>query len=375
MEFKLWFATDATEKTKAYRLRYELFVKEQHLFLDEADHENQWLTDEYDASGHILLAELDGEVVGSLRINLGKDAPFSASYRETYDTDRFRDVLSEKDMMIATRFLIRKDYRGSMLSFQMLWHMFEFAANQEVALILVNCEPHLINRYNKLGFRPYGGISNHPTSGLLVCTAVVTHDFEYMLKIKSPLTQALATMAPNSELKDRLVPLITADAAVMSQDFTDADAFIEKVNHSLKDVGEGLGHIFGHEADALVLIAKSHLLRCPPGASLIHKGHVSRTLYILLSGQLEVRDEGALVAVIDKPGALIGEVALFTDGERISDVITGPEGAQVLALNERNLKDLINDYGTIAAKFLHYVTQSLCYKLKERAAWSLKSSS
>ena len=44
------------------------------------------------------------------------------------------------------------------------------------------------------------------------------------------------------------------------------------------------------------------------------------------------------------------------------------EGAQVLSLNNSTLRDLIASHGSLAAKFLLFVTRGLCAKLKERAA-------
>ncbi|MDJ0839562.1 MAG: hypothetical protein QNK37_23785 [Acidobacteriota bacterium] len=46
-------------------MRYELYVEGRNLCTDVADHDRRMLKDEDDERGRILLAELDGEIVGT----------------------------------------------------------------------------------------------------------------------------------------------------------------------------------------------------------------------------------------------------------------------------------------------------------------------
>lgn len=54
--------------------------------MNEADHERRWLTDEDDADSPIVIAVVDGRVVGTIRITWGGAAPFRDSNRKAYDT-------------------------------------------------------------------------------------------------------------------------------------------------------------------------------------------------------------------------------------------------------------------------------------------------
>jgi CRP-like cAMP-binding protein len=89
---------------------------------------------------------------------------------------------------------------------------------------------------------------------------------------------------------------------------------------------------------------------------------------MLLTGSFEVWREKRRIVELDACGTVVGEVAFFTQGGRMSDVVVGSGGARVLALSDRTLRELIMSHGPVAAKFLYYVAQGLCNKLRIEAA-------
>ncbi len=369
-EFNLRTAETEEEKQASYRLRYELYVEEQSLFQKVADHERRWLSDEYDECSDIILAESNGCIIGTTRSTWGSVTTFSQSTRDDFEMDIFSGIVDERDMVVVSRLLVRKEYRGTVLAFQLLWKSWEYAARCGAELILGSCEPHLLSHYWKYGFRPYGKISNHPTNGILVPIAVVAGDFDHLRKINSPMLTPLSLRPQPSQLVDQILPLLTEDVAVKASYSGVVDDYFDEVAHHLVKAEKELAGIFGDREGALVILAKSHILKCSKGDALIYKGQASRTLFILLSGSLTVQENGQTVATVNKNGALVGEVALFSKQPRMSDVIAGPDGARVLALNNSTLRELIHSYGTVTAKFMHYVVVGLCEKLQERAGIS-----
>ncbi len=371
MVAKLRFAKTDEDRGAIYRFRYELYVEGQGLFQDEADHERRWLYDEYDAHSHLLLAEVDGKVVATTRLTCGTDVVFSDETRETYELDRFINIVGEAGIAVATRLLVSPDYRGTDLSGMCMYAIFELAANQGIEIALANCEAHLVNRYWKVGFRAYGGLYNHPTNGVLVRIALLLGDMGYMRQVKSPFIPALSKKpTPTSEeMTAQLRAALTQNRAVVSKLGTSTADYTNELSRWLNDGVKLCGLLNDLElSEARILLDMSHILSCNPGDAIIRKGHVSRTLYMLLSGSLEVRDESGLVARLEERGAMVGEVAFFTSGARMSDVIVGPKGARVLALSDRTLRELIASHGPVAAKFLHFVARGLCEKLRGQAA-------
>ncbi len=367
--FLIRFAESEADRHAIFRFRYDLYVTQQGLFQEEADHERKWLTDDGDSKGHLVMAELSGKLLGTARLTWGADAPFSEEYRELYNLDAFNGVLADRDIMIGTRLLVDPEFRGGLLLFQMLWFCFEFSARNSVEVYLGNCEPHLVAAYHKIGFRPFGALSNHPTNGMLVPVACLAGDFEYHRQIKSTMLPALL----NRPTPPRYLPelrRILADHVPVVGEVDRSEHFWDEVNTLLNDPEHGLcGGLFERE-EALVLLAKSQLIRCPAEMAVIRKDHVSQTVYILLDGSLRVLDGEREVAEVTRRGALVGEVAFFAQRTRMSDVVVGADGATLLALNHSTLKRLIKGYGTQAAKFLLYVTRELSEKLLERAARS-----
>ena len=65
------------ERETVFRLRHDIYVEElglRHLASDEDGR----MCDEEDAGGRLLVAVADGRVVGTMRLNLGADAPVHA---------------------------------------------------------------------------------------------------------------------------------------------------------------------------------------------------------------------------------------------------------------------------------------------------------
>ena len=362
-KYEIRIARDDAEREAAFNLRYALYVEAQGLFADVADHERRVLVDAIDEHAMIFVAEHEGEIVGTLRVQWC-DKGLDPQDRELFDIDGFTDLVDESEIAIGSRQLVHPDHRGSPLSMLLQIAMIEELVARGTELLLADCEPHLVNTWSRLGHRPYG-LCEHPTNGTLVRLAVTLGDGRYVEKIDSPFAPALAKWTKTGYTSRRLSARIAKTQRIISE-AKDSDQFWAAVEEtlSLEDLAKLLGGLGVDELDAL--LGNSHALDCAPGSALIRKGHASRTLYVLLTGALEVWDEDERVAVVEEPGAILGEVALFAGSRRMSDVITSENGARVLALSERNLQQLIQAQGAGAAKLLLMMTRSLSCKLLER---------
>ena len=185
-----WATTDA-EKEAVYRLRYRINVEGQGFFKQEADHAHRRLEDSVDACSRIVIAKVDGQIVGTVRLQWGGEAKISERLRREYDIRRFDGVVDECNVLIATRIMVSPEYRGQGLAVRLLKEVFGFAASQGVDLILGRCEFQLVDYYRKLGFRPFGDVYVHPTNGPRRLIAVLTADEEYLRQIGSPMLVVL----------------------------------------------------------------------------------------------------------------------------------------------------------------------------------------
>ena len=369
MATTLRLALTETDRAAAFRLRYEIYVEDQKLFLDEADHARRWLRDGYDPYSRIFLAEVDGEVVGTSRITLGTEATFSQESREAYDFERFSHLLEEHDLAVVTRLVVRHEHRGGKLGFRLLEACWQAAARENIEVILGNCAPHLVSYYLPLAFQPFGALKNHPSNGTRVRVAVVTGDYAFLERFNSPMRPALRQRTKPTDAVPGILAAMAEGRAVLTQEQTSWRRYWAEVRRHLATAdGDLRGALAGlSQREAKSLMARSQLLTCCAGDELYSRGHTSRTVYVLLEGSLVVRCELDGTSYRTIPGSLVGETAFLGTSPRLSDVIAGPEGARVLALNDHTLRKLVAEHLTVSAKFLHVVARSLCQRLVARA--------
>lgn len=358
-------ATDA-EREAIYRLRYDTYVEELRLFRGQADHARLRLTDAHDATAHLLYAEVAGEVVGTLRLHLGADGPFPAPLAAPYAVERFLPWVPWARVALGGRFMVRPEWRGTPVPLELLTHAVRWLHAHGVALTFADCQPHLLNLYRSLGFRACGSTFNHPEWGLMVPLVMVVGDSAHLERVGSPLRHQLPHDDGAAEVATHVEPLLEQAAPVLSPEGPESAEYWTEVyrllNQARRHVFEGLS-----EAEMQAVLASSHVIPCAPGDALIRRGQTVRTVFVVLSGALEVRDGERVVAVATE-GEVVGEVAFLLSTPRISDVRAQEGGARVLALSESALRALIDSSSRAAALLLLNLSRGLALKLVQRAA-------
>jgi CRP-like cAMP-binding protein len=87
------------------------------------------------------------------------------------------------------------------------------------------------------------------------------------------------------------------------------------------------------------VLNSSSLLQCDVGDVIIEEGSIDTRIYILLSGDLEVRVGKKRVTTMSRPGDVFGEVALVNQEKRGASVIAGSR-ALCLAVDQKFLQDM-----------------------------------
>lgn len=334
MNVSYHYARTQAEIDAIYRLRYEVYVEEMHIFGEVADHQNRMLHDHNDEHGRLLYARVDGEIVASMRLNLGKDAPFTDELKQTYNLDRFLEAIEYDQLLVLTRFMVRDDYRGSSIAHQMICQVGELCLQEDIEISVCDCQPHLVRYYQRIGFRSYGcDVYNDPEFGIMIPLAFVNGDLDYLKAIRSPLQSIFERRTCNTPFVDRCVASIGEPAV---QNIAD----INLENHtSLQDQIYYNTPLFeGLELNTIQsFINQGHLLNLTEGDRLIRKGQTAQTMFILLSGSLEVRDEDRLIGRL-YPGAIVGELSLLLSTRRTTDVYVGERDTVLISLEESRLK-------------------------------------
>lgn len=74
-------------------------------------------------------------------------------------------------------------------------------------------------------------------------------------------------------------------------------------------------------ADLLELSSGLPEVELAPGEVLVEDGTRTGSIWVLLSGRLEVRKDGVLINIIDRPGAAFGEVAALRGSGHTATVV------------------------------------------------------
>lgn len=112
------------------------------------------------------------------------------------------------------------------------------------------------------------------------------------------------------------------------------------------------------------IISMGRKIDFEPGDLVIKKDGEERSIYVLLSGVLEIRDGDLLVRQVS-PGEIIGELAFLLSSERTVDVFAGGDGAQVLRLDEASLQRRIRTKMHPEALLYFNLSKSIAEKLAE----------
>jgi CRP-like cAMP-binding protein len=87
------------------------------------------------------------------------------------------------------------------------------------------------------------------------------------------------------------------------------------------------------------VLNSSSLLQCEPGDHIIKEGSIDSRIYVLLSGELEVRVGGKKVASITRIGEVFGELALVNQDKRLASVIASVKSI-CLAVDQNFLQEI-----------------------------------
>jgi hypothetical protein len=304
MNIEVGFATTEAQKEGVYALRYRVSVEELKAYQDIADHARKHLKRSCDKTGHIIYATVDGEYAGTLVINWGGDAPFEEETRQLYKLDPFLERVPAREIITTSGLVVLPQHRKTGLLFHMLAKITEFSNQHAVQLIFLECRPHLLNLYRKMGFRSYTRTVHHAYLGLMVPLVMVVEDVAHLESVGSPILAFRHTRELTSQVPKLVADLLPPDAAApgleAAQEWT---RLAERLSQEAEDrigIFDGVA-----QADVDRVLAQSNIIECQRGDEVIRKGSVERTVFVVLSGSVEVREENRVVAALS-PGEVLG---------------------------------------------------------------------
>jgi CRP-like cAMP-binding protein len=95
----------------------------------------------------------------------------------------------------------------------------------------------------------------------------------------------------------------------------------------------------------------------PQGVALLHMGSHDDGFFILLNGEVDVRQGARLLETLRR-GQFFGEIGLLANIARTATVTTGTQ-VDVLRINGRDFRELLKESPTLALKVLEAVADRL----------------
>lgn len=184
MEIKI--AETPAEREAVYRLRYEVYVREKGIQCQDADHTRGWVRDYLDEKGILLIATRNGDVAGTIRLNLAKDGPLE--FEEQYGARYFATYYPEH-VSTTTKFIIHPRCRKSTVAVALAKHLFKLAKELRVVFDFINVDDDLVPFYRKMGYRLYGPRFDHPEFGNVPAMILLLDDLRYLDSVGCPMRQ------------------------------------------------------------------------------------------------------------------------------------------------------------------------------------------
>ncbi len=359
------FAQTNEEREASYQLRYKVYVESMGRLKDKSDHQRKELKDIYDETAHLAIAIKDGKPVGTLRLFWGGDTRFDQNLKDAYHLHPLLERIQENKICIVERLMVEEQSRRSNITLRMYKEVMHFVLEKKAEVVLLDCEPHHLNSYLKLGFRPYAKTYSYPGIGLVVPMALISGDYEHLQRVGSPFAMLTTEEDLNyCQYVDELNELISPQSKIKSQTDYDKKDFLEQVYKDSNSIKSQELSIFDSlsESEMERVIEKSHVIECTKGDRIIEKDNSARTIFFVLSGVVEVRREGHLLAVIS-PGEVIGEIAFFLDVKRTASVLAATDDVKLLSLDDASLSRMMKFESTIANKILKNFCRGLCHRI------------
>lgn len=362
----------SSEAQLAFKLRYAVFGAEMKVPDPNIDHVNRTYIDELDAYSRIYLAIKDGQAIATARALYDRDFDFKnslpRSLSDLLNIDRFVECQSGT-LAISTKFAISPSQRGSLAAHLVTAKMFGDFLDDGIHFLFSMCEPGLLDFYSQLGFRSYSR-SIHTSGALLTPIVLVTHDFDHLKKIRSPLFKQIQ----KRDLHERDHRSVRWFLAAYAQNL---DSFVANYDETLLEKilsFPGVGnpssdrHEFGifdgmSSGDIQKIIGSGKFLQFMAGDAIVQEGLYTDEMFIVIEGGVDIRFRNDNLPKIGLgPGQFFGEISMLSGTARTADCVATTK-TQLAFVSRQNLERLMKVEPEVCSRLLYNLARALSSRL------------
>jgi hypothetical protein len=155
-----------------------------------ADHTEKLLTDDLDQTATLLYAEMDGQIVGTVRINWGSDRAVINAFHEAFSLEMFRDIPNSA-LSFCSRLMVNGRLRRSPLAANLSIKSYQLGRERGVKLNFSHTAPKVAPLFQHMGFRKYKDEIEDEEVGRQIPLVLLLEDVEHLKAMGSPfLTEA-----------------------------------------------------------------------------------------------------------------------------------------------------------------------------------------
>jgi hypothetical protein len=310
--FRVQSARTEEERRKLYRFYYTIYAEEQGYRLRKADHAARRLQDELDDdTATMLYAEVDGEIVGSLRRTYLAQAPAGGFLADALRLARFRAAFPPESLAYTSRFMIGARWRRSVVIGKLIEASYRAAAERGIRFDFGHCAPALVPLYERLGYRRYAGNYFDPEKGFRIPLVAVVEDVQHFAAVHSPVYRTARTYRHKPATAAWFAAEFPA-AAFVNTALTTPEQFAAFIRGRLDEQAPSVAWVWqdlgDEERAAFLRLGYLHPARA--GETILRPGELSEAVFLLLRGEVEVSNAAGLSTVVGA-GETFGESALF----------------------------------------------------------------
>jgi predicted GNAT family N-acyltransferase len=362
MAFEIRGVEGSMHSAALARLRYDVYVREFGRGLPGADDEQGVLVEEEDGVSIHFTAYEDGEAVACLRLTPVDALKPDSRWRANYD---FSAVpVSEEKMAVLSRLVVREDRRDTLLAPDLLAAAYDAFRAADGELMFLGCAANAVSLYEVMGFRRYRPGRVAADGGFRLPMVMITGDWTYFEAVKSPLFDNVQQFPPNVTLGDWFETRFPEHAHPASVRVLRREEFLRSFAARMNDDSIPLLDDMEGEEKEHLFLAAGHL-DATAGESILAKGEIGNSMYLILDGAVEVRGEsGGHHRVLGTLGAgqLFGEGGFLMNNPRSADVVAITE-SQLVVLDVDSFARLSEQWPTVALKVMRNLCRTLCLRL------------
>lgn len=357
-EFKVCIAETLAEKKAIYQFRYKVYVEEMAKYKLNLMHHDRELSDAMDEWGILIYVKKNQEVIGTVRINIGKMSDFPEEVAAELSMEEFDNYYAGKESYkVATvmKLMVALEYRSSSVLYLMLSKFYEIYSEKGVQFSFGAGNLHLLRLYEKMGYHRYSKNFTDFGYGLLSPLVMLTDDLNHFRTIRSPfLRLARKKAVVNLQDVEWFHEKFTKNSNIVNSQLITADELwsilTDRLHRLPTEAIEILQDLSTEEAK-LFLHSCSSIVQCAPGEVITVQGDVSYSHYILLSGSLKSLTFQNPVKEYTIPGQHFGANGLTEHNNHIEEIVTMTQ-SEILILTSYAFPKFSNANLDIAHKII-----------------------